>query len=264
MSNIHNTAIIGKDVKLGRNVEIGAYCIIEGNVEIGDDCILSNNVVIRANKNSYVKIGKNSRCFSFCIIGTEPQDNKFIGEPSNVEIGDNNIITEYATINGGSNVGNVLAGTKNLTRIGNNCYIYISSHIAHDVYLEDFVTITNYVGISGHCKIGHHTIIGGLSGIHQFVNIGHNVMIGGACAIAYNIPHYVIVMAKPSEVRGANVIGLKRADFGNDDIKEIANFYNDYTNNDIQMSDVIDKYKNSKNEKIKEIIEFLEMDCKRK
>ena len=264
MSNIHNTAIIGKDVKLGRNVEIGAYCIIEGNVEIGDDCILSNNVVIKANKNSYVKIGKNNRFFSFCVIGTEPQDNKFVGEPSNVEIGDNNIIREYATINGGSNVGNVLAGTKNLTRIGNNCYIYISSHIAHDVYLEDFVTITNYVGISGHCKIGHHTIIGGLSGIHQFVNIGHNVMIGGACAIAYNIPHYAIVMAKPSEVRGANVIGLKRADFGNDDIKEISNFYNDYTNNDIQMSDVIDKYKNSKNEKIKEIIEFLQQDCKRK
>ena len=264
MSNIHNTAIIGKDVKLGRNVEIGAYCIIEGNVEIGDGCILSNNVVIRANKNSYVKIGKNNRFFSFCVIGTEPQDNKFIGEPSNVEIGDNNIIREYATINGGSNVGNVLAGTKNLTRIGNNCYIYISSHIAHDVYLEDFVTITNYVGISGHCKIGHHTIIGGLSGIHQFVNIGHNVMIGGACAIAYNIPHYAIVMAKPSEVRGANVIGLKRADFGNDDIKEISNFYNDYTNNDIKMSDVIDKYKNSKNEKIKEIIEFLQQDCKRK
>ena len=95
MSNIHNTAIIGKDVKLGDNIEIGAYCIIEGNVEIGDGCILSNNVVIKASKNSYVKIGKNNRFFSFCVIGTEPQDNKFIGEPSNVEIGDNNIIREY-------------------------------------------------------------------------------------------------------------------------------------------------------------------------
>ena len=221
-------------------------------------------MVIKANKNSYVKIGKNNRFFSFCVIGTEPQDNKFIGEPSNVEIGDNNIIREYATINGGSNVGNVLAGTKNLTRIGNNCYIYISAHIAHDVYLEDFVTITNYVGISGHCKIGHHTIIGGLTGIHQFVNIGHNVMIGGCCTITHNIPHYAIVIAKPDGVAGANIIGLKRANFDLKDIKMISEFYDDYNRTDIIKNNVISEYKEKNNEKVNEIIEFLEMDSKRK
>ena len=262
MSNIHNTAIICKDVKIGDNVNIGAYCIIEGNVEIGDGCELSNNVVIKANKDSYIKIGKNNRFFSFCVIGTEPQDNKFVGEPSNVEIGDNNIIREYVTINGGSNVGNELAGTKNLTRIGNNCYIYISAHIAHDVYIEDFVTITNCVGISGHCKIGHHTIIGGLTGIHQFVNIGHNVMIGGACGIAHDIPHYSIVVRKPDEISGANIIGLKRAGFSLQDVKIVANFYDEFVKTE-NKHNMIEKYRGLNNDKVNEIIDFLNQNNRR-
>ena len=264
MSNIHNTAIIGKDVKLGKDVEIGAYCIVEGKVEIGDNTKLYSNVVIRTtNDKSYIKIGKNNRFFPFCVIGGEPQDNKFIGEASNVEIGDNNIIREYCTINGGSELGNAIVGNKNLTRIGNTCYLYISSHIAHDVWLEDNVTITNYVGVAGHCKIGHHTIIGGLSGIHQFVNIGHNVMIGGACAIAHDIPHYAIVVASPSEIRGANIIGLKRAGFDIRDIKLISDFYNDYIKQDNTKADVLLKYQN-KSAKVDEIIEFIEKGGKRR
>ena len=263
MSNIHNTAIIGKDVKLGKDVEIGAYCIVDGNVEIGDYTKLYNNVVIRTtNDKSYIKIGKNNRFFPFCVIGGEPQDNKFIGEASNVEIGDNNIIREYCTINGGSELGNAIVGNKNLTRIGNNCYLYISSHIAHDVYLEDYITITNYVGVAGHCKIGHHTIIGGLTGIHQFVNIGHNVMIGGACAIAHDIPHYAIVVANPSEIRGANIIGLKRAGFDIRDIKLISDFYNDYIKQDNTKADVLLKYQN-KSAKVDEIIAFIQQGNKR-
>ena len=135
MNKIHSTAIVGENVKIGDNVEIGAFCVLEGNIEIGDNTKLYNNVVIKAQKNSYIKIGKNNRFFPFCVIGGEPQDYKFKGEESNVEIGDNNIIREYVSINGGSDVGNVLAGTKNLTKICNNCYLYISSHVDHDVYL---------------------------------------------------------------------------------------------------------------------------------
>ena len=263
MSNIHNTAIIGKDVKLGKDVEIGAYCIVEGKVEIGDNTKLYSNVVIRTtNDKSYIKIGKNNRFFSFCVIGGEPQDNKFIGEASNVEIGDNNIIREYCTINGGSELGNAIVGNKNLTRIGNNCYLYISSHIAHDVYFEDNITITNYVGVAGHCKIGHHTIIGGLTGIHQFVNIGHNVMIGGMCAITHDVPHYALVGNEPSTIAGANIIGLKRAGFGLKDVKMISQFYKDYINTDKTKADIIAQYQHQ-NEKVDEIIEFIEKGGKR-
>ncbi len=259
---IHPTAILNGNVKLGNNVKIGAYSVLEGNIEIGDDTEISNNVVIKSQANSFVKIGKNNRIFPFAVIGTEPQDNKFRGEESNVEIGNNNTIREYCTINGGSELGNVLAGTKNLTTIGNHCYLYISSHIAHDVFLEDYVTITNYVGISGHCKIGHHTIIGGLTGVHQFVNIGHNVMIGGACGIAHDIPHYAIVLPKENRVAGANIVGMKRQGMDKKEILAISKFYDELVENRGNLEDFLNS-KTSINDKIDEIVRFLKTTGKR-
>lgn len=263
MKKIHKTAIIGKNVKISKDVEIGAFSVIEGNVEIGAGTKIKNNVTIISNKNSYIKIGKNNIFFPYCVIGTEPQDNKFRQEPSNIEIGDNNKIREFVTINGGSALGNILAGTKNLTKINNNCYLYISCHIAHDVYLEDNVTVTNYVGISGHCKIGHDTIIGGLTGVHQFVNIGHNVMIGGACAIAQDVPPFALVQTKPDRVEGVNIIGLKRANFSRDDIKTIMHFYDDIANSDIKLMTILKKYKKINNKKVNDIINFIEHSGKR-
>ena len=263
MAKIHSSAIIGRDVKLANDVEIGPFCIVEGNVEIQAGTKLYNNVVITANKDSYVKIGKNNRFFSYCVIGSEPQDNKFTGEPSNVEIGDNNNIREYVTINGGSNLGNVIAGTKNLTKIGNNCYLYISCHIAHDVYLEDGVVITNYAGIAGHCKIGHNTIVGGLTGVHQFVNIGHNVMIGGACAIGQDVPPFAIVLAQPDRVAGTNIVGLKRAGFEMKDVRTIMEFYKDIANPDIKLATILEKYTKINNPKVNEIIDFIQHSGKR-
>ena len=259
---IHQTAILNGNIKIGNNVKIGAYSILEGNIEIGDNTEISNNVIIKSQANSFVKIGKNNRIFPFAVIGTEPQDNKFKGEESNVIIGDNNTIREYCTINGGSELGNVLAGTKNLTTIGNNCYLYISSHIAHDVFLEDNVTITNYVGVSGHCKIGHHTIIGGLSGIHQFVNIGHNVMIGGACGIAHDVPHYAIVLPRENRVSGANIVGMKRRGMDKKDILTISKFYDDLVEHKGNLEDFL-KSKMSINAQIDEIIHFLQNTGKR-
>ena len=263
MAKIHSSAIIGKNVKLAEDVEIGAFCVIDGNIEIDSGTKLQNNVTIIANKDSYIKIGQNNRFFPYCVIGSEPQDNKFIGEASNLEIGNNNNIREFVTINGGSNLGNKLAKTKNLTKICNNCYLYISSHVAHDVFLEDNVTVTNYAGISGHCKIGHNTIIGGLTGIHQFVNIGHNVMIGGACAIAQDVPPFAIVATNPDRVVGANIIGLKRANFSREDIRLISEFYKDIANPKIKLIDILDKYIKVNNEKINEIINFIKCGDKR-
>ena len=262
MVDIHKTAIIGEEVKLGEGVKVGAFSILEGNIEIGEGTTIENNVVIKANTNSYIKIGKNNHIFSFAVIGTEPQDNKFQGEPSNVEIGDNNTIREFCTINGGSEVGNVLAGTKNLTTIGSNCYLYINSHIAHDVFLEDNITITNYVGIAGHCKIGHHTIIGGLSGIHQFVNIGHHVMIGATCGIAHDVPHYAIVLPNENHISGANIIGLKRAGLEKQEILTIAKFYDEIIAHPEKRQEIFEKYKNL-SPKIAEIVEFYNQISKR-
>lgn len=263
MTKVHNSAIIGKDVKLANDVEIGPFCVIDGNVEIDSNTKLYNNVTIIANNDSYVKIGKNNRFFPYCTIGLEPQDDKFVNEPSNVEIGDNNTIREYVTINGGSNLGNAICNIKNLTKICNNCYLYISCHVAHDVFLENNVTLANYAGIAGHCKIGHHAIIGGLAGIHQFVNIGNNVMIGGTCAIAQDVPPFAIVLAKPDRVAGANIIGLKRAGFGIKDVHLIMEFYKDIADPQIKLSTILEKYSKIKNEKVDEIINFIKQGGKR-
>ena len=156
-----------------------------------------------------------------------------------------------------------MADTKNITVVGNNCYLYISSHVAHDVYLEDRVTLTNCVGISGHVKIGHDTIVGGLSGVHQFVNIGHNVMIGGMCAIANDVPPYAIVLSTPSKVSGANLVGLKRAGMKPEDIKKISWFYKEIASNDIHLTDILAKYEDEGNEYVKDIINFIKHGGKR-
>lgn len=265
MAQIHSTAIIGKNVELNDNVEIGPFCIIEGNVKIDSGTKLYNNVVIKTqNDDSYIKIGKNNNFFSFSVIGSTPQDYKFKNEPSNVEIGDNNIIREYTTINGGSNVGNKIANNKNLTKICNNCCLYISSHVAHDVYLEDNVVLTNYAGISGHCKIDHDTIIGGLTGIHQFVHIGHNVMIGMCCSISNDIPPYAIVSSNKDKISGTNIIGLKRHGFNNKDIHLINDFYNDLIEKNILINDILKKYQDINNDKINDILEFIKNQSNRR
>ncbi len=262
MIKIHPTAIVDKSVKLANGVEIGAYCVLSGNIRIGKNTKIAPHVVI-SGINGKVEIGENNRIFSFASIGSEPQDNKYVGEESNVEIGDNNIVREYCTINGGSNVGNVLAGTKNTTHIGNDCYLYISSHVAHDVFLEDKVVLTNCVGIAGHVKIGHDTIVGGLSGVHQFVNIGHNVMIGGACAIAHDVPPFAIVTAKPTRIAGANIIGLKRSKFSLKDIKMIDKFYKEFVSSENNLIDILTKYEKEKNKNMKDIISFIKCSGKR-
>ena len=259
---IHPTAIVDESVKIADNVEIGAFCVLQGDIEIDEGTKLENNVCIDG-KNGHIKIGKNNHIFPFACIGSDPQDNKFVGEESSVSIGDNNIIREYCTINGGSNVGNVLADTKNITIVGNGCYLYISSHVAHDVYLEDRVTLTNCVGISGHVKIGHDTIVGGLSGVHQFVNIGHNVMIGGMCGIANDVPPYAIVLSTPSRVSGANLVGLKRAGMKPEDIKKISLFYKEIASNDIHLTDILSKYEDEESEYIRDIINFIKHGGKR-
>ena len=263
--NIHPTAIIGDEVKIADGAKIGAFCILEGNIEIGEGTILHNNVVIKCNKNSYIKIGKNNIFYPFCVIGGEPQDEKFKGEPSNIEIGDNNVIREYVTINGGTELGNLIMNIKNLTKIENSCYLCISCHIAHDVYVESFVTITNGTGIAGHCKIGYHAKIGGLVGIHQFVNIGHNSMIGGKCAISNDIPPYSIVTANPDVVRGANIVGMKRCNIDKEKIKAIVNFYNDLIKNTnaTNINDVISKYRDYNYEELNDIINFISTKSKR-
>lgn len=206
--NIHPSAKIGKDVK------IGAFVTIEANVEIGDGTEIGPNTCIL----SGVKMGKNCRIFPGAIVGSIPQDLKFDGEDSELLIGDNVTIREYCTINRGTK-----ANYK--TVIGNNCLIMAYCHIAHDCVIGDNCVLANCVTLAGHIRIGPRTVLGGLTAVHQFVQIGEHVFVGGGSLVRKDVPHFVKAAREPLSYAGVNSIGLRRRGFSPEQIHNIQDIY---------------------------------------
>ena len=224
-NKIHSSAIIETSVKLGSNINIGPYCYIHGNVIIGDNCNLRSHVVIGRN----VKIGKNNQFFSFTNIGDEPQDLKYEGEDSSVEIGDNNIFRENVTVHSGTLLGN--KGYKNITKIGSNCLFMVGSHIAHDCIISDKVILANNATLGGHVTIGNNVIVGGLSAIKQFIRIGDYAMIGGMSGVESDVIPYSLIIGERANLAGINLIGLKRNNFSKEDINNIKQVYHNLFDN---------------------------------
>jgi len=205
---IHQTAIIDPKAKISANVNIGAYTIIGPNVEIGEDTNINSHVSIAG----HTKIGKKNKIYPFASIGNNPQDLKYNGEKSYLEIGDSNTIREYVSINPGTD------GGGGLTKIGNNCLFMVSSHVAHDCIIGDNVVAVNNVAIGGHVQIDDNAIIGGNSAVHQFIRIGKFAMIGWMCAVIRDIIPYGLVHGNRSVLQGINLIGLRRNNISNQDI----------------------------------------------
>jgi UDP-N-acetylglucosamine acyltransferase len=223
MNNIiHPTAIIGKNVQIGKNITIGPFCHIEGNITIGDNTKLHSNVVISGS----TKIGKNNIFFPFSVIGITPQDLKFDSELSTVEIGDNNIFREHVTIHSGTNKGNKASNIYNLTKISNNSLFMVGCHIAHDCYLQNNIILANNATLAGHVTIEEHVIIGGLSAIQQFVRIGAYSIIGGMSGVESNVVPFSLVSGERATLNGINIIGLKRHNFSLKEIKIIKSAIN--------------------------------------
>ena len=205
---IHKTAIVDNKAKINPTVNIGAYTVIGPNVEIGENCIIQSHVSILGN----TKIGKNNKIYPFASIGNDPQDLKFNGEQTNLEIGDGNKIREYVTINPGTE------GGGGLTKVGNNCLFMVSSHIAHDCLVEDNVILANNVPLGGHACIESNVIIGGNSAVQQFTRVGKSAMIGGMCGVVRDIIPYGIAHGNRSVLQGLNLIGLRRKNIPNKEI----------------------------------------------
>ncbi|MFO0389764.1 MAG: acyl-ACP--UDP-N-acetylglucosamine O-acyltransferase [Alphaproteobacteria bacterium] len=213
--SIHPTAIIGKNVTLGKDVEIGAYCVVEGEIRIGDGTKLLSHVSI----GGITTIGKNCTIYPFASLGHAPQDLKYKGEKSRLVIGDNNIIREQVTMNPGTEGGGML------TEVGNNCLLMVGAHVAHDCKIGDHVILVNNATLGGHVEIGNHAIIGGLSAVHQFVRIGHHAMIGGMSGVEHDVIPYGSVMGERANLAGLNLVGLKRRGFDRDTIHALRNAY---------------------------------------
>ena len=252
---IHPTAIISNKAKIHKNAIIGPFCIINDGVVIGSNTELVSNVCIDGN----TKIGKNNKIYPFSSIGQIPQDKKFKGEKSRLIIGNDNIIREHVTINTGTYDGGME------TVIKNNCLIMIGSHIAHDCKIGSNVTLVNNSALAGHVTIKDSAIIGGYTAIHQFVNIGEFAMIGGMSGVETNIIPYGLYMGIRSNLRGLNLIGLKRKGLNNKLIYKINIIFKKIFNNEYPILNNI-KNLSSEEIKIKEIstiIKFIKSNYKR-
>jgi len=200
--SIHKTAIVGEGVKMGRNVTIGPYAIIDGNVTLGDNVIIGAHCVLEG----HTIIGSGCQLHTGAVIGSPPQDRKHQKKDKVfLTIGANNVFREYVTVNPGTIEG---GGT---TKIGDNNLFMACCHVAHDCQIGNDCVLANYVGLSGHVTIEDRAVIGGLSGVHQYTRIGYLSMIGGCSKINQDVPPYSLVDGNPATLRGLNIVGLKRA-----------------------------------------------------
>ena len=223
------------NAKIANNVEIGPYCYIAENVEIGEGSWIGPHVTIF----DYVKIGKNCKVFPGAVIGAIPQDLKFDGEVTYVEIGDHTTVRECATINRGT-----AASGKKVTRVGNNVLLMSYTHVAHDCNVKDNVILVSYVGLAGETDVDEWAILGGASAVHQFSHIGAHAMVGGGSMVAKDVPPFALAGHRPLAFSGINIVGLRRRGYTIEQIERIRDIYRIIYNYGLNRSDacnVVDK-----------------------
>jgi UDP-N-acetylglucosamine acyltransferase len=251
---IDNTSLVHKNAKISDNVKIGPFCNIGPNVELNDDVELISNIHIEGN----TKIGKGTKIFPFACIGTQPQDLKFKGENNSIQIGENNVIREYVTINPGTEGG----GSR--TIIGNNNLLMISSHVAHDCNIGSNVVIANNVPLGGHVTVEDSVVIGGNSAVQQFTRIGRLAMIGGMTGVLKDVIPFGLSFGNRNYLRGINLIGLKRKNYESKKIMELDKAFKDiFSSKNLHenLSKINVEYKD--NNLVAEVINFIAKDKKR-
>jgi UDP-N-acetylglucosamine acyltransferase len=251
---IHKTAIIDSAALIGNNVKIGPYSIVGPDVQIGDETTIHSHVNITGN----TKIGKKNEIYSFCSIGTPPQDLKYKGEKNSLIIGDNNKFREYVNINPGTEQGG------SITRIGNHNLFMVYCHIAHDCMIDDNIVLANNVQVGGHVSINKNAIVGGSCAIHQFSRIGEFAMIGGMTGVLSDVIPYGLSLGNRNILTGLNLIGLRRSGVSNQDIKIIQSAYEIIFNNDSFRKNIENLSRELKENKfVNNIVKFINSDKKR-
>jgi UDP-N-acetylglucosamine acyltransferase len=223
--NIHSTALIHPSAQIGNDVEIGAFAIVGEGCVIGDGCIIA----ARATLERFVLLGQNVKVGSGTILGGDPQDLKFKGEQTTVEIGEGTTIREFTTINRGTS-------QSFKTTVGKNCFLMSYVHLAHDCHVGDGVIISNGTQLAGHVTIDEKAIISGLVGFHQFATIGRYSFIGGCSRVAKDVPPYVKAVGNPIKLYGLNSVGLERNGFPEDVRRELKRAYRLFFKSELNLS----------------------------
>tara|TARA_Y100000992_G_C21109735_1_gene416707 strand:- start:1 stop:759 length:759 start_codon:yes stop_codon:yes gene_type:complete len=245
-SLVHPNSTVGKTVKLGNNVKVGPFCNIDGNITIGDGTELKSHVSITGN----TSIGKNNVFYPFSNIGCDPQDLKFSGEESFLEIGNSNTFRENVTISKGTKDGGMI------TSINDNNLFMTGVHIAHDCKINNNNIFVNQVTLGGHVNILDNVVIGGLSAVIQFVTIGSYSMIGGMSGIDKNVLPFSLAIGNRAKLRGLNLVGIRRNNFNKEDVDKINTLHERFIREDINLSpndkveSIFYNYKSILNEKL--------------
>lgn len=255
MTNIHPSAIVDPLATLADSVHVGPFCSIGPNVVLEANVHLHSHVVI----DGRTKIGEGSEIFPFASIGMAPQDLKYRGEESFLEIGKRNKIREYVTMNPGTEGGGLL------TRVGDDCLFMVGAHVAHDCLVGNNVILANNATLAGHVTVGDFAIIGGLSAVHQFVRIGPHTMIGGMSGVENDVIPYGSVMGDRASLCGLNVVGLKRRGFDKETIHRMRSAYRmlfaDEGTIKERVADVAEIF--GTDEAVKQIVDFVQAQSSR-
>ena len=248
-TSIHPTSILHPNAQIGQGVEIGPYCVVGEHVVLGDRVRLVSHVVI----DGRTRIGEDSVVFPFASLGQPPQDLKYKGEPSTLEIGARNKIRENVTMNTGTEGGGMV------TQIGDDGLFMVGAHVAHDCLLGDHVILANNATLAGHVVMGDHAFIGGLSAVHQFVRIGPHAMVGGMSGVEQDVIPYGLVMGDRARLSGLNLVGLERRGFERDQIQNLRSAYRMLFGPDGTLAERIDEVARvyAGSQTVEQVIDFM-------
>lgn len=246
---IHSSAIVDPGAEIGAGTTIGPYCVVGPQVTIGANCWLQNHVTLAGP----MRAGVGNKFYAYCSIGQQTQDLKYKGEPTYLEIGDENTLREFVTVNRSTT-------SEGKTRIGNRGNFLAYSHIGHDCTVGDEVVFSNNGTLAGHVQVGDNAVMGGLTAVHQFCRIGRFAITGGCSKIVQDVPPFMIADGNPAEVRGVNLVGLERKGFSPESVKLIKEAFRLIYRSKYNTRQAIEAVRKElpPSEEITQILEFIE------
>jgi UDP-N-acetylglucosamine acyltransferase len=248
-TGVHPTAIVSSRATLGERVEVGPFVIIGDGCELGDDCVIAPRATLERD----VKLGAGVKVGIGSVLGGAPQDLKYAGEETTVEIGDGTVIREFVTINRGTS-------QSMKTTVGSKCLLMSYVHLAHDCHLGNGVILGNTVQLAGHVIIDDRATLSGLSGVHQFVRIGRNAFIGGCSRVSKDIPPFCKAVGNPIRLYGLNGVGLQRNGFPDEVVRELKRAYRLFFRSDLNLSQAMERAESELNHfpEVRELMAFVE------
>ena len=246
---IHPSAIVDSKAELRAGTIVGPYCIVGSDVMLGEGCWLQHHVTLCGP----MRAGRENKFYAYCSIGQQTQDLKYAGEPTYLEIGDENTFREFCTVNRSTK-------SDGKTRVGNRGNFLAYSHIGHDCTVGDSVVFSNNGTLAGHVAVGDHAVMGGLTAVHQFCRIGRFAITGGCSKIVQDVPPFLIADGNPAEIRGVNLVGLERACYAPESVKAIKEAFRLIYRSKLNTRQAIEAVRNQiePREEVTHLIEFIE------